>query len=94
MEREVSFPSSPHLSPSPFPRVKMVSRPQLKRFHSIGKEEMLYFPIDFFYTRFRIKSGKRKLPPSFLDPLRKSFDILVYSPESDRKRGEIDRHAL
>lgn len=91
MEREVSFPSSPHLSS---PRVKMVSRPQLKRFHSIGKEEMLYFPIDFFYTRFRIKSGKRKLPPSFLDPLRKSFDILVYSPESDRKRGEIDRHAL
>lgn len=75
----------------PFPRVKMVSRPQLKRFHSIGKEEMLYFPIDFFYTRFRIKSGKRKLPPSFLDPLRKSFDILVYSPESDRKRGDDTR---
>lgn len=39
------------------------------------KEEMLYFPIDFFYTRFRTKSGKRKLPPSFLDPPRKSFDI-------------------
>lgn len=78
--------------PSPF-RVKMVSRPQLKRFHSIARRKCCIFPSIFSIRVFEPNRGSENCQPRPSKKLRFDSVVPVYSKTIEKVgmiREEID----